>query len=118
MASETQATITIPVPAVTREGPLQRPSLVPPVPAPGPVSHTPTLGLGHVYQDVTNDGEIGLCGWLRQISPQVAVIVLITAHLHFISNLASPVLAPLTHWYKEEATVGAWGMRRPQATKY
>lgn len=99
-ASETQDAVTILVPAVSHEGPLQRPTGVPPARAPGPVSHFPTQGRRLVYQDL-NDGKIGLCGWLWQIFPQVAEIVLITAHLHFISKLASPaLLAPLIHYYK------------------
>lgn len=60
-ASETQAAVTITVPAVTHEGPLQRPIRVPPAQAPGPVSHIPTQGRRVVYQDL-NDGNIGT--WL------------------------------------------------------
>lgn len=94
---ETRATITTLVPAVTREGPLQRPTGVPPAQAPGPVSHMPFLGLGLVHQE-WSDGKMGQRAWLWQFSPQVAMIVLITAHLHFISRLGTPaLLVPPTH---------------------
>ena len=100
-ASKTQAAVTIPVPTVSHEGPLQRPTGVPSARAPGPVSHMPTLGWGPVHQEWSDGkmetGRDGM-GWLWQCSPQVALAVLITAHLHFISRLASPApLAPPTH---------------------
>ncbi|KAM7390660.1 hypothetical protein PAMA_008717 [Pampus argenteus] len=56
-ASETQAAITIPVPAVSHEGPHQRPTGVPSARAPGPVSHIPTLGPWPVHQD-WSDGKM------------------------------------------------------------
>ncbi|KAK5850148.1 hypothetical protein PBY51_014423 [Eleginops maclovinus] len=48
-ASETRAAALL-VPAVSHEGPLQRPTGVPSAPAPGLVSHMPTLGAGPVHQ--------------------------------------------------------------------
>lgn len=56
-ASETQAAVTILVPAVSHEGPLQRPTGVPSAWAPGPVSHMPTLGQGPVHQE-WSDGKM------------------------------------------------------------
>lgn len=56
-ASKTQPTITIFVPAVSREGPLSRPAGIPSALAPGPVSHMPTLGLGSVHQE-QSDGKM------------------------------------------------------------
>ncbi len=50
-ASETQAAVTILVPAISREGPLQRPTGVPSVRAPGLVSHMPALGPRPVHQE-------------------------------------------------------------------
>lgn len=50
-ASETKAAVTILVPAVSHEGPLEKSTGVPSARAPGPVSHMPVLGLGPVHQE-------------------------------------------------------------------
>lgn len=63
----------------------------------------------------TSDCEVG-CG---RFPPQVAVIVLITAHFHLISKLASCTVStsdsPVQRCW---GRVGACGVQRPRAAKF
>lgn len=122
-ASETRAAVSISVPAVSHKGPLQRPTGSPSARAPGPVSHMPTQRLGPVHQGwsdgTTEAGRDDGRPW--RYSPEVAKIVLITAHLHFISRLGSTGLLAsadsLAGGGKEGGREEEWGVQRPKAAE-